>query len=65
LGVLEGVAVHPKAHLPPCEEKKRLRTLYRLASERHVHAINEAVRVRGRVSKDEHDRLWALAEHGC
>jgi hypothetical protein len=36
--------------------------LYRLAAEQHSHAINEAVGVRGSVSKEEHDRLRVIAE---
>jgi hypothetical protein len=53
--------VHRKAHLPPCEERRRLRTLYMEAVERHGRAINEVLEVRGKVSDEEYERIRGLA----
>ena len=48
--------------LPLCEEKKRLRDLYRLEDERHSRAVNDVLRVRGKVSEKEYDRVRARVE---
>lgn len=54
--------MHHKAHLPPCEERQRLRTLYMEAVERHGRAVNEVLEVRGKVSDQEHERIRGLAD---
>ena len=48
--------------LPLCEEKKRLRALYQLADKRHSGAVNDVLRVRGKGSKEEYDRVRAVAD---
>ena len=56
------MAVRPKAHLPPCEERQRLRTLYMEAVERHGRAINDVLEVRGKVSNEEYESIRVLAD---
>lgn len=61
--LVAGVALKPHFHLfPLCEEKKRLRTLYRLEDERHRRAVNEVLRVRGKVPEKEYDRVRARVD---
>jgi len=48
--------------LPLCEEKKRLRALYQLADRRHRSAVNDVLRVRAIVSKEEYDRVRARVD---
>lgn len=48
--------------LPLCEEKKRLRALYQQADKRHSSAVSDVLRVRGKVSKEELDRIRALVD---
>jgi phage/plasmid-associated DNA primase len=48
--------------LPLCEEKKRLRSLYQLADKRHSSAVNDVLRVRSKVSKEEYDRVRARVD---
>jgi hypothetical protein len=54
--------VHPKAHLPPCEERQRLRILYEVAAKSYSTAINEVLASRGKTPKQEHDRVRAFME---
>ena len=56
----KGVPVQPKAHLPPCEERQRLRTLYLDAVEQHNRAINHVLEARGKVSDQEYERIRGL-----
>jgi len=54
------VAVQPKSHLPPCEEKRRLRLVCKEAAERYAEAVDEANHLRGKTSKEQSDRLRAV-----
>ena len=57
------MAARPNFHLLPlCEEKQRLRAIYRLAMDQHAISVNEALGVRGRVSEEESDRFRALRD---
>jgi hypothetical protein len=58
------VAANPNFHLlPPCKEKQRLRSIYAQAVERHNRLVNEVTAVRGKVSKEEYERVRALADN--
>lgn len=48
--------------LPLCEEKKRLRVLYQLASDLHSKMIDEALLARGRASKQDYQRFRTVAD---
>lgn len=52
--------MHPKAHLPPCEEKRRLRLACKEAAERYAEAVDKANQLRGKTPKEESDRLRAV-----
>jgi ElaB/YqjD/DUF883 family membrane-anchored ribosome-binding protein len=52
----------PRAHLPPCEEKQRLRALYEMAAKSYAAAVNDVLANRGKTSKEDHDRLRARAD---
>jgi hypothetical protein len=43
--------------LPVCKERKRLRGIYSRAVSVHARAVSEIIAVRGKVSKEEYDRL--------
>jgi len=52
--------MHPKAHLPPCEEKQRLRLVCKEAAERYAEAVDKANQHRGKTSKEQSERLRAV-----
>ena len=52
--------MHPKTHLPPCEEKRRLRLVCKEAAERYAEAVDEANRLRGKTSEEKYERLRAV-----
>ena len=54
------MAVQPKAHLPPCEEKRRLRYVCKEAAERYAEAVDKSNQLRGKTSTEEYDRLRAV-----
>ena len=56
------MGVRAKAHLPPCKEKQRLRTLCAEAVRRHRRAITEILEVRGKISNEEYERFRELAD---
>ena len=46
----------------PCDEKQRLTILYNAAAERFAACVNDVNQVRGQTSKNEYDRVRALAD---
>jgi hypothetical protein len=52
--------VCPRMH---CEEKYRLLSVYKAKVSAHSSAVNELAVTRGKVSKQNYTRLWALTEN--
>jgi hypothetical protein len=46
-----------------CEEKYRLIDVYRAALAGHSAAVNDLALTQGWASKEEYERLWALAQN--
>ena len=59
LGVIANTGRRPRVS---CAEKLRLRTLYGEALKCRDGAINDMLLVRGQVSKEEYERIRALAD---
>src|SRR5690242_20597610 len=54
------LAAYPVRLKPPCDEKTRLRVAYQSALDRHDRAVDETVRARGKVPKQEYERIRSL-----
>jgi hypothetical protein len=55
------MAENPKFHLLPlCEEKERLRTLYKASNERFSSAVNDLIAMRGKTTEEEYHRVRSL-----
>ena len=52
----------PAPHLPPCEEKERLRVLYNAAAECYATAVNEVNISRGQTTQEEYNHSRALLD---
>jgi hypothetical protein len=46
----------------PCAEKNRLLNLYQAKVSAHSAAVHDLILTRGKISKQEYERLWATAE---
>ena len=55
------MAENPKSHLlPHCEEKARLRILYKASNERYSAAVNDLIAIRGKATEEEYHRVRSL-----
>jgi hypothetical protein len=50
------VAANP-IHLPACEEKERLRSLYNASLGAYTAVVNELIGMRGKTTREEYDRV--------
>jgi len=51
------VAANPIHLLPACEEKERLRFLYKTANEAYTAAVNDVIALRGKITEEEYSRV--------
>ena len=54
------LAARPFRMMTPCTEKTRLRTTFQSAADQHDRVLEETVRARGSVAKQEYERLRAI-----
>jgi hypothetical protein len=51
------VAANPIHLLPACEEKERLRFLYKTSLEAYTAAVNDLIALRGKTTEEEYERV--------
>jgi hypothetical protein len=51
------VAANPIHLLPVCEEKERLRSLYRKAADAYTAAVNDLIAIRGKTTEEDYHRV--------
>ncbi len=56
------LGAHPVRLKPPCSEKTRLRVVFQSAFDRHGKAVDETLRARGKVPKQEYERIRAVED---
>jgi hypothetical protein len=54
------VAANPIHLLPACEEKERLRSLYKSSIEAYTAAVNNLIALRGKITEEEYSRVRSL-----
>jgi hypothetical protein len=51
------VAAKPIHLLPLCEERERLRSLYKTSIEAYTAAVNDLIALRGKITDEEYNRV--------